>query len=87
MLLAFALASALFPNPSFRLAMGDLIPLLVIGAAFIVSARNAFDSRGHTRLFWTLVSVGMAMWAFNQGCWAWFEVLIRKPLPDPVCLP
>jgi signal transduction histidine kinase len=63
--------------------MGDLIPLLVIGAVFVVSARNAFDSRGHTRLFWTLVSVGMAMWAFNQGCWAWFEVLIRKPLPDP----
>ncbi len=63
--------------------MGDLVPLLVIVAAFTVSARNAFDSRGHTRLFWGLMAAGMAMWAFNQACWAWFEVVIRKPLPDP----
>jgi signal transduction histidine kinase len=83
LLLAFALAPALFPSPLFRLAMGDLVPLVVLVAAFVVSARNAFYSRGHTRLFWTLVTAGMAMWAFNQGCWAWFEVVIRKPLPDP----
>ena len=23
------------------------------------------------------------MWCFNQGCWAWFEVVLRKPLPEP----
>jgi signal transduction histidine kinase len=72
-----------FPNPFFRLAMGDAVPLLVIAAAFIVSARNARDSRGHTRLFWSLMTAGMAMWCFNQACWMWFEVVIRKPLPDP----
>jgi signal transduction histidine kinase len=77
------LAPAVFPNPFFRVAMGDLVPLLVIVAAFSVSARNAFDSRGHTRLFWSLVAAGMAMWAFNQASWAWFEVVVRKPLPDP----
>jgi len=63
--------------------MGDGIPLLVITAASIVSVRNAFDSRGHTRLFWSLMTAGMAMWCFNQACWMWFEVVIRKPLPDP----
>lgn len=63
--------------------MGDLVPLLVLSAAFMVSARNAFDSRGHTRLFWTLMAVGMGMWTFNQGCWAWYELVLRKPLPDP----
>ena len=83
LLLAFALAPAVFPNPFFRVAMGDLVPLLVIVATFSVSARNAFDSRGHTRLFWSLVAAGMAMWAFNQASWAWFEVVVRKPLPDP----
>jgi signal transduction histidine kinase len=77
------LAPAVFPNPFFRVAMGDLVPLLVIVATFSVSARNAFDSRGHTRLFWSLVAAGMAMWAFNQASWAWFEVVVRKPLPDP----
>jgi len=71
------------PNPVLRLAMGDVVPLLVITAAFIVSARNALDSRGHTRLFWSLMTAGMAMWCFNQACWVWFEVVLRKPLPDP----
>ena len=46
--------------------MGNLIPLLVILAAFAVSAANAFDSRGHTRLFWGLMAAGMIMWCFNQ---------------------
>ena len=81
--MAFVLAPVVFPNPFFRLAMGDAVPLLVIAAAFIVSARNARDSRGHTRLFWSLMTAGMAMWCFNQACWMWFEVVIRKPLPDP----
>ncbi|HEX7424794.1 MAG TPA: HAMP domain-containing sensor histidine kinase [Terriglobales bacterium] len=83
LLLAFALAPVVFPNPFFRVAMGDLIPLLAITAAFILSARNAFDSRGHTRLFWSLMATGMAMWCFNQACWAWFEVVVRKPVPNP----
>ena len=77
LLLAFVLAPVVFPSPLFRVAMGDLVPLLVIGAASIVSARNAFDSRGHTRLFWSLMTAGMAMW------WVWLEVVVRKPLPDP----
>ncbi len=63
--------------------MGDLVPLLVITAAFILSARNAFDSHGHTRLFWSLMAAGMAMWGSNAACWTWFEVLARKPLPHP----
>jgi len=83
LLLAFALAPAVFPSPFFRVAMGDLVPLLLITATVVLSARNAFDSRGHTRLFWSLMTAGMAMWCFNQACWTWFEVLARKPMPEP----
>jgi signal transduction histidine kinase len=83
LLLAFALAPVVFPNPFFRTAMGDLIPLLVIAAACIPSARNACDSRGHTRLFWSLMTMGLVMWSFNQAMWVWVEVVVREPLPDP----
>jgi signal transduction histidine kinase len=83
LLLAFALAPVAFPNPFFRVAMGDLIPLLAMAAASILSARNAFDSRGRTRLFWSLMATGMAMWSFNAACWTWFEVVVREPLPHP----
>ncbi|MGB8783241.1 MAG: HAMP domain-containing sensor histidine kinase [Terriglobales bacterium] len=83
LLLAFALAPSVFPNPLFRVNMGNIVPLLVMVAAFVLSVMNAFDSRGHTRLFWALIATGMAMWAFNQGCFTWFEVVLRKPVPEP----
>jgi signal transduction histidine kinase len=83
LLLAFVLAPAVIRSPFFRLALGDLVPLLVLAAACIPCARNACDSRGHTRLFWSLMTAGLVMWGFNQAMWAWFEVVIRKPLPDP----
>ena len=83
LLLAFAVAPVVFPSPFFRVVIGDLLPLLVITTAAMLAARNAFDSRGHTRLFWSLMTAGMVMWCFNQAGWAWFEVVVRRPVPDP----
>lgn len=83
LVLAFTLAPMVFPNPLFRVAVGDLLPELLMLATFVISTRNAMDSRGHTRLFWSLVATGMGMWALNQTCWTWFEVVLRKPVPEP----
>jgi hypothetical protein len=83
LLLAFALAPALFPSPAFHAGEGAVIPLLVLIAAAIVSARNAFDSRGHTRLFWSLVASGCAMWCMSQAYWTWYEAVLREPRPTP----
>jgi len=63
--------------------MGDIVPLLVLLAASIVSAQNAIGSRGHGRLFWSLMTAGMAMWCCNQSFWVWFEVMLRRTLPNP----
>ena len=82
-LLAFALAPHVFPNPFFRYAMGDIVPLLVELAAAGVMASNGMQSRGHARLFWTLMSSGMFLWSTSQAGWVWFEVVLRKPVPDP----
>lgn len=83
MLFVFAVAPVLFPNPFFRVAMGDLVPIMVITAACTLCAQNAFHSGGHTRLFWSLMTAGMAMWWFNQACWIWYEVILRTAVPDP----
>src|SRR6266404_417634 len=83
LVLGFALAPIVFPNPFFRIAMGDVVPLLISTATIVLSTRNAFDSRGHTRLFWILMTAGLSMWWFNQAGWAWFEVVLRQPVPDP----
>src|SRR6266849_1924204 len=83
LVLAFALAPVVFPNLIFRVAMGNLVPLLVSTVTLVLTIRNTLDSRGHTRLFWGLMTIGLVMWWFNQAGWAWFEVVRRQPLPDP----
>jgi signal transduction histidine kinase len=83
LLLAFALAPMVFTSAHFRAAMGDLVPLFVLAATFGLSVRNALHSRGHTRLFWSLLATSFAMWLFNQCSWTWFEVITQKPMPDP----
>lgn len=79
----YALAPHVFPGAMFRVAMGDLVPLVLLGLALVLCCRNAIDSHGHTRLFWSLMATGMAMWWINQAGWTWFEVVLGKTLPDP----
>jgi signal transduction histidine kinase len=83
LVLAFVLAPIVFPNPFFRVAMGDITALLISTATIVLATKNALDSRGHTRLFWILMTAGLAMWWVNQAGWAWFEVVLRQPVPDP----
>jgi signal transduction histidine kinase len=80
---AFAVGPYLFPNPLFRVAMGDIVPLAIVLAGAIIMAGNATESRGHARLFWSLMSAGMVLWSMSQAGWVWFEVFLRKPVPEP----
>jgi len=82
-LVVFALIPVLFTSPLPRLIVGDLLPLVILGAAAVVSLKNALDCRGHMRMFWSLMTAGFAMWTLNQAGWAWYELIARKPLPDP----
>ncbi len=63
--------------------MGDCVPLLIILAASVISAKNAYDSDGHKRLFWSLIFLGLGMWAINLAGWTWYEVILRRHIPDP----
>src|SRR6266403_1823401 len=83
LVLGFILAPLVFSNLYFRVTMGNLIPLLVGTVTLILAVRNTLDSRGNTRLFWGLMTAGLAMWWFNQAGWTWFEVVLRQPVPDP----
>jgi signal transduction histidine kinase len=83
LVLGFILAPLVFPNLYFRVTMGNLIPLLVGTVTLILAVRNTLDSHGNTRLFWGLMTAGLAMWWFNQAGWTWFEVILRQPVPDP----
>jgi len=83
LVLGFALAPLVFTGDWFRVALGDVAPLVVLLAALVLTAKNTLGSRGHTRLFWGLMTASMAMWCFNQASWTWYELIIHKALPDP----
>jgi signal transduction histidine kinase len=83
LLLAFAITPHLFPSSLLSTGVGDLVPLFLTVATALLTLGNSLNSRGHARLFWSLMTVGMAMWSLNQAGWVWFELVVRKPLPDP----
>jgi signal transduction histidine kinase len=83
LLAAFAAAPLALRGDFIRTAIGDLVPMVIIAATVIIALRNAFDSRGPTRLFWGLLSLAMTMWCLNLAAWAWFEVWQRRAIPDP----
>jgi signal transduction histidine kinase len=79
----YAVVSLSIP-PGFALsAFGDLTQLLVLCAASLVMLTNAVSSRGQTRLFWSLFAAGCVLWAANLALWTLYEVLLRRPIPDP----
>lgn len=81
--LVAAIASALFMPRSFALtALSDIIQcvLLISGAlAFLPAARLA---HGRLRLFWSLLAAGVALWLCYQGFWTYYEVVLRRDVPD-----
>ena len=81
--LATLVLAALFLPRSFQLtALSDWIQgiLLLSGALSLIP--NAVRSRGHVRVFWVLLAVGMALWFCYQATWIYFELWLREEVPD-----
>ena len=76
--------ASLFLRDGFTLtALSDITQfvLLLVGTAAVLL--NALATRGRVRLFWALMTLGVALWMFYQGLWIDFEVLLRKEFPNP----
>ena len=41
------------------------------------------STRGRIRLFWAMMTLGLAFWLAYQGLWLYFEVLLRSDVPNP----
>jgi signal transduction histidine kinase len=59
--------------------LGQLLLLLVATLALIPLVRA---SAGRARVFWTLMVSGTAFWFLYQSLWCYFEVLLRKDVPN-----
>jgi signal transduction histidine kinase len=83
LLLGIAALAALRARPSYPLtAFGDLTQLFLVGSAAGVMFANGLASRGRVRVFWFFLSLGFAIWFSSLSMWAYFEVWLRRPIPD-----
>jgi len=60
----------------------DLLLAVLISVAAVLMATNALTSRGRVRAFWALMAFGCVLWAVNQALWAYYEVFLRREVPD-----
>jgi signal transduction histidine kinase len=54
--------------------------LMVSGALALWPRVKA--SHGRARIFWALMMFGVGLWMVYQGCWCYFEVVLRREVPD-----
>src|SRR5437899_5717632 len=83
LILAYAVVSFTCPPGAPLAAFGDITQLLLLVLASAIMVANAVSNRGQTRLFWSLMAVGCFMWTANQAMWTFYEVVLRRALPDP----
>ena len=81
--LLYAVGSLRIPAGFALTAFGDLSQFLVLCAASVAMVANAVSSRGQARLFWGLFAAGCTLWAADLALWTLYEVLLRRPIPEP----
>ena len=81
--LAVLILAALVLPQSFRLtAFSDIIQGLLLAAGTAAFVPRILESRGRMRLFWALITFGIALWFAYQLMWTYYEVLLRQDVPD-----
>jgi signal transduction histidine kinase len=61
----------------------DSFGFAVMLAGALVLRFNAVSRSGPERWFWRLMTLGFLLWAFNQGGWAYNEIVLHRGIPDP----
>jgi len=61
---------------------GDSLFLALLLTASLAMLRNAF-SQERARAFWWLLSFGCVLWAISTGFWMYYEVILRRAVPEP----
>lgn len=84
LLISAQLALALsFPRSFWLTEFGDLTQCMLLIAAFVVIHSNATVASGRAKPFWALMTLGFGMWLCAQLLWTYFEVFLRREVPNP----
>ena len=75
---------SLTAHKSFGLTVfGDVVGVLIMVVAAGVMLANAISRPGMERSFWGLMTLSFSLWVINQWGWAYYEIVLRRPIPDP----
>ena len=76
-------ASILIP-PGFALTIfSDVAQCILLLSATAALLPNIAHNHGRTRLFWILMTLGIAFWLSYQLMWSYIEVVLRQEVPQP----
>jgi signal transduction histidine kinase len=79
----YVLAALTQTNSPKLTAFGDVAQCLVALFACVGLFANSLVEEKRTRLFWILLGLGCAAWLVGQSIWTYFEVVLRKDVPNP----
>jgi len=79
---SLVLAALVLPR-SFRLtALSDVVQCLLLISGVMAFLPRALKAQGRLRFFWSLITLGIALWFFYQLLWTFFEVVLHRDVPD-----
>ena len=77
-------AVSVFAHRSLPLtAFSDLFGVAIMVAGAAILAVNALSKSGPELWFWRLMALAFILWSFNQGAWAYHEIVLHADMPDP----
>ena len=85
LVLAQIAVSLILPRGDTLTITSDLLQgalLLVATISFLPNALSTASPRQRARIFWILMTAGMVLWFTYQMMWNYFEVILRKEVPD-----
>ncbi len=82
-LAVYASLSLLLPRGTYALStFGNLAQCIVPLLANTGLLLNAGTPHWRRNLFWMLIAMGCTLWMIGQFDWTYYEVYLRRPLPD-----
>ncbi len=71
--------SLLLPDGYTLRVFSDVLQALLLLACYLTTLPNQVGGRGSSSAFWTLLSLGFALWLLDQVLWTFYEVVLQQP--------
>jgi signal transduction histidine kinase len=81
-LAAFLVAAFVLPQSFGLTVICDVTDSFLLASGAVSFVPLAVRSRGRMRLFWSLIIFGLTLWLSYQLAWTYYEVVLRKEVPD-----